>query len=192
MINNHHVAFSGYIGSGKTSLADMMVKHLGYTKVSFADVLKEEYSLIKGIPVEDLYTEGVKEKYRKGLQDLGSERRLEDKNYWVKALIKTIDSLDNVSIVVDDMRYSNELIFLARKNFILVRLNCPYVDSLKYILSKGKSLEDAERSLAHASEYELSNCDGFFDVVVDAPRSRDLDSIFSEILAETNIFCNFP
>ena len=189
-----NIALSGYIGSGKTTISQRLVERYGYIRMGFADVLKDELAAELGIPVQDLYTEGVKEQYRTQMQALGSGRRESDYHYWVRKFIEKFNSSEMqvgvgiwskpTNVIVDDMRYPNELVALARLGFSTVRLDCPYEDVVQYLRGKGKTDQEIINTMNHESETSLEGeqLHGFFDYVIYAPRSKPIDSIMADII----------
>lgn len=117
------VMIGGKARVGKTTAANWFNKYLyekGYSPVnlSFAEILKKEVELT------GLTKEKNPEEYRVACQVLGSTKRKEDPDYWVKkfaerlATIKSQDT-DNLEVnpkqwhekcvIVDDCRYLNEV-----------------------------------------------------------------------------------
>lgn len=142
------IAISGKVGSGKTTLANILVDRLGFPwlRASFADPLKQECMLLFGIhpdllwsgegkaqeievPAEKLEHLGVHSIYpellsvRRILQLRGQYCRSLDQDYWVKAF--EFDHKDMDRIVIDDVRYENELALAHSRNAYCVRL-LPY------------------------------------------------------------------
>lgn len=107
------IAFSGKSGHGKSTLADMLVKRLGATKLSFAQLLRED-AVVAGYPEELLYKKPTDTIVRSYLIAAGKLRRLVDPDYYVRGLCTKIISFVEHSdfppnlVVVDDMRYENE------------------------------------------------------------------------------------
>ena len=117
------IMIGGKARVGKTTVATLFNKYLyekGYSPVnlSFAEILKKEVELT------GLTKEKNPEEYRIACQVLGSTKRKEDPDYWVKkfaerlATIKSQDT-DNLEVnpklwhekcvIVDDCRYLNEV-----------------------------------------------------------------------------------
>ena len=79
---NDVIMLSGRFGVGKDFIAEQLVNTLGYTRISFADALKEEVAEQHGISVEELSAN--KSRYRADLQRIGAEHRAECLSYWIK------------------------------------------------------------------------------------------------------------
>lgn len=133
------IGFFGPKGTGKTTAADYLVKEHGFNKVSFKDglieeikekfpdllaAIQEEYS---GETGENIMTthEMFRDKpplIRALMQNYGTEvRRGDDPNYWVKIAKKKIKETKS-PIVVDDVRFFNELSALTEMDAVFVRL----------------------------------------------------------------------
>jgi hypothetical protein len=110
------VAISGKMHSGKTYVADLLNRELGYRRLSFAQPLKDDVR-------EMGFTEQeIREKepwMRELLQVYGQARRAQDVDYWVNRMIArlraeyhldqtTLFSYDEARIVIDDLRFENE------------------------------------------------------------------------------------
>lgn len=100
------LGFSGFSKTGKDTAA---VGLPGFTRVAFADALKEELAETLGITVEELETR--KEEFRDAMVKLGAGRRAEDPRYWItKVEEKLVDISGNVAIT--DVRYANEALWI--------------------------------------------------------------------------------
>ena len=168
------VALGGLAGSGKTEVANYLVSELGYKRVKFADPLKDMVRALlpsqeeTGISKEEFIEGRFKEKpcmYLGGktprhvMQTLGTEwgRDLIDSDLWVDNAYRRINMLlnQNHSVVVDDVRFPNELIMLKR------------LGALDIWVSRGTDSYAGE----HASEVSLSQ--SAFSVVLKNEGSLD-------------------
>lgn len=137
------IALVGKICSGKTFVANYLVNNYKFTKYSFADSLKKI--------AKDYY--GMKKKDRKLLQDLSIKMKEIDKNVFVNYLIKKINKYDN--LVIDDLRFENELIELKKRNFKIIKLKISKINQLnRYNNLYGEECIDR---LNHISEIEQDN-----------------------------------
>jgi hypothetical protein len=118
------IALSGWARSGKDTVADYLVEHHGYTKVSFADPIRKAlYTLnpeirdISGLvytfkQAADLFGwELMKEyfpTYRDLMQRMGTEvgRDMFGEDFWVQQALKSIEP--GQKVVLSDCRYRNE------------------------------------------------------------------------------------
>lgn len=91
-----------------------------FKNFAFATQVREEYSRIKGVPVEDLLDRQKKERHREGVIIHGMFRRQQDPDYWYNHVETSISELffeasntDSVSFsgaVITDCRFPNELL----------------------------------------------------------------------------------
>lgn len=119
LTNCTRIAFSGKMYSGKTYYARCLkskLESLGKSVIliSFADGLKK-------IAVEYY---GMKEKDRKLLQSIGRAMRSVDENVFVKYTERLITSYhDDITIIIDDLRFANEYQMLQTQDFVCIRIN---------------------------------------------------------------------
>ena len=130
------IALLGQPGSGKSSVGAELVKLVGGERLSFAGALKDELAKMLGWTSGAFTAAGVqgmvryhrvaqdavtsKDDYRPMLQALGSFRRAEDEDYWVKQALAGIKP--DQFYVVDDCRYWNEYHALKNRNFAFLLL----------------------------------------------------------------------
>lgn len=117
---------SGYLQSGKDTVADYLVENYNYKRLAFADILKDQVSELYNISRDILDTTEGKNKIhptdskgrtnRQILIDHGQEKRAQDPNYWVDKVIEKITSspaslslsLPEARYVISDWRFENE------------------------------------------------------------------------------------
>lgn len=129
------VGLSGKIGTGKTTLANLICKQIhGMSRISFADALRHEVSACYGVPMEWMLTQEGKARVvdkdvagghavtvRDLLQMHGVFRREMDRDYWVK---KTGDILtQNHHFIIDDVRFNNEAALVHLFGGIMLRID---------------------------------------------------------------------
>lgn len=131
----------GFIGSGKGTVADILVEKKGFTKLAFADAVKDATAAIFGWPRALL--EGDTEESRKFretrdewwsektgkyitprymLQLMGTEagRDVFHQDLWILALEKKLGMYKDV--VISDVRFPNEIAFIQRMGGFVVRV----------------------------------------------------------------------
>lgn len=141
------IGLSGYAQSGKDTIANHLVKHHGFTRVAFADPIREAlYAMnptINDIPelpgislvwlVDKMGWEFVKvdsPETRRLLQRFGTEvgRNLWGENFWVDKAMAKINNYDNV--VITDVRYPNEYQAIKDANGYMWRVEKPGVSAV--------------------------------------------------------------
>lgn len=159
-MNYRGIALSGKAGAGKNAfareLAPRLLQHgLWPVEINFADGLKLEMLERFGLKKED---PGGRDK----LLEIGHGRRLEDPNYWVKALALRVDSLRPYGCfpLITDMRYLNEYGYASREMFLRVRVDATAMDRGSALSRRGEDREFAYSE--HPSETQLD--DASFDL----------------------------
>jgi predicted kinase len=134
------VAFSGPAGSGKTTAAKHLVTDHGYRRIRFADPIKDmlrdfglTFDQIDG-PLKETPCDLLCGKTpRRAMQLLGDEygRQLIGNDIWVRAWERRFEEAmlwsSDTRIVVDDLRYPNELDVLLRHDALIIRVHRPAV-----------------------------------------------------------------
>jgi hypothetical protein len=118
------IGLVGYSQSGKDTIASILVEKYGYTRIAFADKIREFlYELNPMVAcsptgyLQDLVNlvgwDDAKQEpqVRKLLQNLGnSARKIIDENVWVTLALGNIDV--NQRVVVTDVRFENEAVMI--------------------------------------------------------------------------------
>jgi hypothetical protein len=180
------VGVCGFIGSGKDTIADILIKEGGFIKLSFASALKDAVSIIFGW--DRVMLEGTTKEsreWREKIDEWWSQRLgiplltprwvlqswgtdiLRDKfhpDIWLASLERKIMSLsDKTSIVITDCRFPNEITLLKKMGAKMVQVNRPSV-------IKSVSI--------HSSEISWFGTD--FDVIIN--NNSTLDNLREEVL----------
>lgn len=114
------IGLHGVKGSGKSTVADYLESHYGFTRVRFADPLK---NMMRALGLRTEHIEGNLKEVpcpllggqtpRYAMQTLGTEwgRTLIDEDLWVNAATNKVRSLLawNRDVVMEDARFPNEL-----------------------------------------------------------------------------------
>jgi len=132
----------GFIGSGKGTVADILVQKHGFKKLSFADTVKDATAAIFGWPrhllegdtqesreFRETKDEWWSERFgsdfspRLALQLMGTEagRDVFHKDLWVFSLERKLGMYPNV--VIADVRFPNEIDFIRSKGGFVVRVS---------------------------------------------------------------------
>lgn len=169
------VAIVGEMASGKTTLADVLVEKYGYTRVGFANRLKETAMLIYGVGQNiqkgaTYYVwqgdDEVPITGRALLQQLGQSVKTFDRNLWVNWLLADLDNgtYGDGPFVIDDCRFPYEANALRGEGFVIARIvTPPQVRMERYELNYG--YRPSVEELNHPSEAEVKNikADALFD-----------------------------
>jgi hypothetical protein len=131
------VALCGAAGAGKTTTAQLLVKHHGFVRMRFADTLKD---MLRVLGLTDAQIEGEEKERpckllggltpRAAMQTLGTEwgRKCIGEDIWCNALAQVLDGTSHRKIVIDDCRYSNEVAMIHRRDGVLWRVRRPAVE----------------------------------------------------------------
>ncbi|MFI6861307.1 hypothetical protein ACIBKZ_15630 [Streptomyces sp. NPDC050421] len=163
-----NVAIIGKARSGKDTVAGRLVSRFAFTRLAFADPLKDAALSLDPLilttwdvsPVRlsrlvaDVGWEYAKDHYpevRRTLQRMGQGVRDLDEDFWLNVTLDRVTVADtwNLPVVVSDVRYRNEADALRNRGFLLVRITRPPV---------ARSMNLAQIQAAkHASETELDD-----------------------------------
>ena len=153
------IGISGKIGSGKDTVADILIENFHFLKRSFAYGLKKKAMDDFDLTKDQVYDPALKEitilEYGKSpreiLQLMGTEwYRSIDPNYWVKSLYKELSfhffGMDtNMAICIPDVRFPNEFDFIDSIGGMNIRVVRPEYSQSTHT--------------AHASETALDDID---------------------------------
>lgn len=135
------IGLVGFAGSGKGTVADILCDEFNFSKIAFADPLKDAVSaifdwprnLVEGDTIpsrvfrekpDSFWSEKFERDFtpREALQKLGTEacRNVFDQDIWIYALEKRIDRERNT--VVTDVRFPNEIECINRLDGHVVRV----------------------------------------------------------------------
>jgi dephospho-CoA kinase len=140
------IAISGKLQSGKDTIADYLVLKHGFTRIAFADKLKDI--------ARDLFNwDGVKDDSgRKLLQELGCQMRNVRKDVWVEFVFEVIKMHKNIDWVIPDVRFINEAVMAKENNAHLWRID--------------RNLDRTNELCNHISETELDDYTQLFDEII--------------------------
>jgi hypothetical protein len=136
------IAICGFQGAGKDTLANILIKKFGYTKISFAGSVKDSVSaifgwdrqLLEGVTNESReWREKVDEWWAKRLQiphltprwvlqEIGTEvfRNHFHPDIWVASVEKKLEKLTGV--VITDARFTNEIDTIKKLGGIIIHI----------------------------------------------------------------------
>ncbi len=154
----------GRAGSGKDTVADFLVEHYGFVKLSFAAKLKAI--------AEEMFPVLWQASKRTMLQSLGMKFREIDENVWVDYLLRQVNKYPKV--IITDCRYENEHEICLKSGFIPVKINC--ADNTRADrLFKRDGRRMTAQEMGHISEQLNVHCDYHLD------NNHDLHSLYEQI-----------
>ena len=178
------VGLSGKIGSGKDTVADLLVKfmpEMNFQKKSFAHNLKRITSIVSGLPMDDMFTQEGKNKKLDmyGGMTVGNLQQVIGTNLfrnhfddmvWVKSLFAPYDP-EKDNWIVTDVRFRNEADYVRKLGGILIRLEG----------DPNGVRARSTRDMTHPSETEL---DGYehFDILMRTELGDAKERNLSELL----------
>lgn len=109
----------GKMGSGKDTLAELLVKHYNYRQVSIAGRLKTIAELLYA----DIFAGTDRNQKRSHLQKLGDLLRSQNINILNDALLREIRVRKMEPVVISDVRYTMEYDYFKSQGFVPVRIN---------------------------------------------------------------------
>lgn len=136
------IGICGFASSGKGTVADILVEKFGFSKLSFADSLKDAVAaifswpreLLEGDTDESRVFRETKDEWwseklgydvtpRKILQLMGTEagRNVFGSDVWLYALSRKIDPAKNY--VIPDTRFPNEIAFIQSLNGFTIQIS---------------------------------------------------------------------
>lgn len=172
------VGLGGYARTGKDTVASILVEHYGYTRVAFADCLRD--FVVQANPLVPYWDGYVRlsevvsrvgwekakesEEVRRTLQAFGmAGRRVLDADVWVEAAMK---KLGWRRAVITDVRFPNEFDAIVKRGGVMVRVHRPGIGPVN----------------GHASEVALDDHD-FHAALVNNGTLVDLEREASDLLA---------
>jgi len=143
---NNLIAFSGKKRSGKDTAASVLTTELGYTRVAFADSIKQiledlnpiidSYRLMDVLAWHEYDWEMLKARpeVRGLMQRLGVAVRQYDSEFWVNAAFNNVEPSSR--IVVTDVRFPNEVDAILARGGIVYRVVRPGLESIDSHISE--------------------------------------------------------
>jgi hypothetical protein len=168
------IALIGRARSGKDSVAGRLVEYHDYTRVAFADRLKEAVLALDPLIFNTVHLAEMVElngweaakshaEVRRILQHYGQAIRDIDPDFWIRAAFPAM--LGRVRIVVSDVRYRNEAEALRSAGFTLVRISRPGLP-----LGVGSDHVSETELADYAADLTITNGAGLRDLYAQADR----------------------
>jgi len=141
------IALSGTSGSGKGTVAKILVEQHNFVRASTGDICRQISQLLYGN--ED----------KKNLNSISAAINQIDNSIFINAALRNIK---NDKIVFDSIRYRSDMLTLKKLGFVIWRVEAS-IDIRKDRL-KGRAQVIVEDDFYHASEIELDDC--IFDATI--------------------------
>jgi hypothetical protein len=131
------VGLSGRAGSGKSTVAKFLNEHCAFARTSFAKPIKEMLRAM-GLTEEEIYgnareraSEYIQGKSpRYAMQTLGTEwgRNMIGEDLWVNVWALNIDNTysSDENIIVEDVRFPNEVLAIHARDGFLIHIERPF------------------------------------------------------------------
>ncbi len=169
------IILSGKQYSGKDTVAKILLENLtNFKRIGLGDAIKIEYSEKTGIPFEEI--EKNKHLYRQDLINLGNKRRSEDKDYWIKKVIKMPGN-----IVVPDVRVKREHEFFEEAGAYKIRVEA----SRETRSSRGNLVGETD-----ITEVDLDNVKNWDYVIHNDSTYENLQAESIKLASEIKSFLN--
>ena len=148
------IGLSGYAGSGKDEVAKTLIEEYGFTRIAFADKIRElvyEMNPLVGFTADepchlrrlvdddDWDTAKKNHMVRKYLQDLGvGARKVFGEQFWVHEAMKTMlnDPRPDMKYVITDVRFFNEADMVKANQGQIWRVERPEVEAVNSHISE--------------------------------------------------------
>lgn len=171
------IFLSGFSGSGKDTVADLLVKDHGYVKYSFAEPIKETVSTNLSIPTAWCSDQDKKANYitskgitlRQHLILIAERERAKDPEFWVKKVVQKIQYSVSKEFVFSDWRNLHEL-FCVQKAFPTSEIICIQIKRDGQYISPVADLTEYSL-LGFPFQYTIENKIGDFEYLSEQIKS---------------------
>ena len=141
------IAICGKMTSGKTTIAKLLEIDYDFKIFSFANGVKKIANEIFD----------MKNKDRILLQNIAEKLKEIDEDIWIKYSLKNMKNHKN--IVIDDLRFPNELKYLKNLGFIIIRINISEEEQTRRLIKKYKNYNKHLEGKNHCSESYIDELD---------------------------------
>jgi cytidylate kinase len=145
-IDSMIIGLSGYAQSGKDTVANILVKQYGFTRVAFADKIRQLAQEVNPLVGEGIHLNDILNDYgwdvakqnfyvRQFLQQLGvGARNLFGDTFWIKEALKPLEL--NGDFVFTDVRFVNEADIIRSNNGYIWRIKRPGIEAVNNHVSE--------------------------------------------------------
>lgn len=143
------IGLTGYAQSGKDSVAKVLVEQYGFTRLAFADKIRDMLYEVNPLVKDGFHLQNVVDAYgwdkakllfpevRGLLQRLGVSARTQvDENIWVVAVMGQM--IDETDYVITDVRFKNEAKIIEQSQGKLWRVNRSGVKAVNSHISESE------------------------------------------------------
>ena len=164
------IGICGKMGSGKSTLAEYIIK---YYKIKNISIKKDSFAAKIYELARELFN--MKTKNRELLQNIGTKLREIDDKVWINYIINKHQS----NIIIDDVRYKNEILALKENGYFLIKLKISRELQLKRLEALYKdSFYSHFKNIDHVSELFIDVApDDLFDLVIDVDTENVCEKI---------------
>lgn len=147
MVSRQIIAFSGPRACGKSTIAAHLVNNHGYTRIAFADALRD----IAAIAGQDFIND------RLYLARLGEKLRTHVPDFLLQAVKNRLQSIQG-HVVIEDIRFLAEIEFCKSLSATTIRFEIPIETQRERLANRdGKIGSEAESLIACMDEHELDD-----------------------------------
>ena len=141
------IALSGPRACGKSTIAEHLVNNHGYTRIAFADALRD----IAAVAGSDFIND------RLYLARLGETLRTQVPDFLLQAVKNRLESIE-VHVVIEDIRFPTEVEFCQSIGATTIRFEIPIETQRERLENRdGKVGSEAESLIACLDEHALDN-----------------------------------
>ena len=146
-MSSHIIALSGPRACGKSTIADHLVNNHGYTRVAFADALRD----IAAVAGSDFIND------RLYLARLGEKLRGQVPDFLLQAVNNRLQSIEG-NVVIEDIRFPAEVEFCQSIGATTIRFQIPIEIQRERLANRdGKVGSEAESLIACMDEHALDD-----------------------------------
>lgn len=170
------IALSGPRACGKSTIADHLVNNHGYTRVAFADALRD----IAAVAGSDFIND------RLYLASLGKKLRNQIPDFLLQVVQNRLESIEG-HVVIEDIRFPTEVEFCQSIGATTIRFEISREEQLRRLGSRdGKSSNDAEQLIDCIDENLLGQIDSWDLKIVAEGDFKELAQYLHQLCENTS------
>ena len=173
------IALSGPRACGKSTIAEHLVNNHGYTRIAFADALRD----IAAVAGSDFIND------RLYLARLGETLRTQVPDFLLQAVKNRLESIEG-HVVIEDIRFPAEVEFCQSIGATTIRFEIPIETQRERLENRdGKVGSEAESLIACLDEHALDNVVNWDYVIPAVGDFRELAMAIHTGATSSNIVC---